>query len=512
MREDSGRGYDSIPFRGRPVPWASPAALGLTSLAHGGPALDPTRPTRVLELGCGDGAHLVPLAAFRPHVTCVGIDVSASALAVARDAATTLGLTNASFELADVAHLEPPAEPYDVVVAHGVYSWIDAERRAALRRVAARSVRDGGLVYVSFNAEPGWSVRGRVRDALVRARPASLDAARARLAALRGLLPDEPQDAWSYLLVHELERAAEATDGYLEHEYLAADNACFWLGDVVRAFEPEGLRYVGEATFDRAEGFVDPSLRQLAAALDGDELAREEWLDLRGFRQLRCAVFAKTASVDAPPPRAAVVERAWVAGAVARRNDPFDLQQGAEEVFDGPMGRELRIRSATVKVALLLLADRWPRGTRLDALHAECVERLDELGIEAEPATKLAETLGALHEELQVELRLEDGEVRTVASERPTALPLTRHEAASRDVLTTPFHGMVPIEPIDRAIIARLDGTRSREALCAELTEDILRGAIEIGGAPSGAARVGAFLEVRLDATLTTLGWWGLVR
>ncbi len=492
------------------MPWASPAALSLTSRAHGGPGLAPGAPVRVLELGCGDGAHLVPVAWFRPELTALGVDVSEGALARARRTTDALGLgERLRFEARDLAALEVEPGSFDVVIAHGVYSWIDAERRAALRRVSARALREGGLAYVSFNAEPGWSVRGRVRDALVRGGVTTADEARARLAGLRALVPDEPADAWSALLAHELERAAASEEGYLLHEYLAPDNASFWLGDVARDFEAEGLVYAGDATFDRLEGHVDPRLRARVAAIGGDWRTQEEHVDLAGFRQLRAAVFAK-GEVTAPPPRAALVEDAWIAGAVARRSDPFDLTEGVEEVFDGPKGRELRIRSATLKVALLLLADRYPRGTRLDALHAECRARLAPHGIPTRPIEDLAASLGRLHEEMQIELRLEDARLRVEPGERPRALALTRHEAAERDVLTTPTHAMLPLEPIDRAIVARLDGTRTLEALAAELAEDVAAGRLALEGAPSSAARARPAIEARLAVTVATMGWWGL--
>ena len=53
--------YDDLPYRSRPIEWTAPERLMLTSLLHGGPRqrLDGYR---VLELGCADGANLLPLA------------------------------------------------------------------------------------------------------------------------------------------------------------------------------------------------------------------------------------------------------------------------------------------------------------------------------------------------------------------------------------------------------------------------------------------------------------------
>jgi len=510
MSEDSRSRYDRVPFPGRPVPWATLSALSVASTAFGGPALDAGAPLRVLEIGCGDGAHLCGLAAFRPRLTAVGLDDSERALDAARAQVEALGLANVELRREDLADASVERGAYDVVLAHGVYSWIDPERRAALRRLCASALREGGLAYVSFNAEPGWSVRGRVRDALRRA-GATVEDAAAHLEGMRALLPDEPTDAWSQMLLHEVERASAAAPGYLAHEYLSTHNAAFWLGDVVADFAEAGLAWCGDALFDRAEGYVPEALRRSVDAQGLDRVTRAERVDLRMYRQLHGLVFTR-GEVNAAPPGSEVVEGAWIAGARRRRSAPGDIRDGMPEAFDGPPGREVQVGSATIKMALLLLADRYPRGTRLDALHAEVRERLAEHTFVAEPKQALAEALARLHRETLIELRHEEVAVRAEVPESPEALPLTRYEAAHRDVLTTPTGSMLPLEPIDRAILARLDGTATLDAIAAALTDAVLDGTLPLQGAPAGAPRIRAVIETRLEGLVPQLGWWGLLR
>src|SRR5690606_28801466 len=102
-----------------------------------------------------------------------------------------------------------PQGEQDYVIAHGLYSWIDAQRREALRRIVGGALAPCGLAYVSFNAQPAWGVRGRVRDVLARGPGGDLASARRRTAALLELL-GEPQNDWAVLLSHELDRAAQA--------------------------------------------------------------------------------------------------------------------------------------------------------------------------------------------------------------------------------------------------------------------------------------------------------------
>ncbi len=514
--------YDEVPYEGRAIPASAPAALVMTARAHGGPR-GPLERARVLELGCGDGANLLPLAFHHPDFTLTGVDSSARAIGVAEESARALGLSNVRFTCADIAAFAPEGE-HDYVIAHGLYSWIDADRREALRRIVRGALAPGGLAYVSFNAQPAWGVRGRVRDVLVRGPGSDLASARRRTAALLELL-GEPQNDWAALLSHELERAAQAPDAYLAHEYLAEDNDAFWLGEVVRDFERAGLRYVGDATFDRPEGFVHPELRE--RALEGDtkgaapasryvvplSIAEEERIDLLCYRQLRAAVFARGDAVFEAPAGIELLDEVRVASVVRALGDPFDPSPGVEELFAGPRGTEARVAGALSKMALLVLARDYPKAYSLSELSAIAAGLLSRQGITPEPDAreKLRAGLFALARLIEVELRLEAPRLRTTPGERPIATALTRHEAASRPALTTALHSALPIEPVDRAIIARLDGARSRSEVAAELARAVASGELALEGAPSGAARLAPLLEARVEQTITTLGWWGLV-
>ena len=48
---------------------------------------------------------------------------------------------------------------FQYIVAHGVYAWIDEAAAASLRRFVDRHLAPGGLVYVSYNAMPGWAAK-----------------------------------------------------------------------------------------------------------------------------------------------------------------------------------------------------------------------------------------------------------------------------------------------------------------------------------------------------------------
>lgn len=81
---------------------------------------DRGRPLRVLDLGTGTGCLLLALLSELPGATGVGIDASASALAVARENGATLGFGGrAAFHLGNWGRALEPS--FDVIVANPPY-------------------------------------------------------------------------------------------------------------------------------------------------------------------------------------------------------------------------------------------------------------------------------------------------------------------------------------------------------------------------------------------------------
>jgi release factor glutamine methyltransferase len=76
-------------------------------------------PLRIADLGTGSGAILLALLSELPQAFGVGSDVSAAALAVARDNATRLGLRRASFVACNVA--AALRGPFDLIISNPPY-------------------------------------------------------------------------------------------------------------------------------------------------------------------------------------------------------------------------------------------------------------------------------------------------------------------------------------------------------------------------------------------------------
>lgn len=111
--------------------------------------------TRILDAGCGQGRHLVPLAQLGFDVW--GCDTDADALAdvcAALDAAGLVGGNSATLLQQDAARLDVPDDTFGWVVACGLLDGYSDAERAALLEELRRVLAPGGWLYVTAKADP----------------------------------------------------------------------------------------------------------------------------------------------------------------------------------------------------------------------------------------------------------------------------------------------------------------------------------------------------------------------
>lgn len=373
--------YDELPYRSYPIEWTAPERLALASLLHGGPRL-PLEAYSVLELGCGDGANLLPLAYYRRHARFVGVDGARSRIEVAGERRSALGLSNVEFVHADftAAARRLSGRLFDYIIAHGVFSWIAPEVRDALLDLVAQHLRPGGLAYLNYNTRPGWDVRGLVRGFLL-AQTAGNDGLRVRaeraqevsgkiVAALAGL--DHP---YSQLLANEFRFVHQGDITWVGHEFLALDNHPYWRSEFLALARHHRLEYVADADFNYGSGRVPENLTPQLVIEQIKGRSIEDTMDLLCYRQLHSPILTSGA-FDRVPPGSSEFGKLLVASCLV----PCTARdRGENRIFRHPTGYEVEAKENHIENGLIRLVPLWPQGARVESIFPEVDRAEDDL-------------------------------------------------------------------------------------------------------------------------------------
>jgi SAM-dependent methyltransferase len=291
----AARYVTDVPYARRFVRELSPAWLDFTALICGfqPPARDGA--LAWCELGCGHGVTPAFLAAAHPKGRYIGIDIMPQHIAFADTLCRDAGITNAQFHVIDfaaAAKLDLPR--FDMIVAHGVYTWVDAAAQEDLIRFVERHLKPGGLLYLSYDCLPGWAGDMPLQHLLqtLTARGsgdsiARLDGADRIVTALQGLGADVLRLGAMGREWEELRRRLPPS--YFVHQFLPPAWKPIYVTELRRAIAGIGLAPVGSATIrENVDAFTleRPARELIAAASDPDlrELLRD-YLLMKRFRR-----------------------------------------------------------------------------------------------------------------------------------------------------------------------------------------------------------------------------------
>lgn len=298
---DWSEGYGTEEYTFGYFPALSPGLLRLNCLSAGlaPPACDELR---YLELGFGQGLSINMHAAAVPG-DFWGTDFNPTQAAFARTLAQAAGsgavLLNDSFaEFA--ARKEVP--DFDIIVLHGIFTWVSDENRRHIIDIVKRKLRVGGLFYVSYNCLPGWGATAPLRHLInLYGELASADAG-----GLAGKLDagmkftQKVIDAGALYFrntpgaARKLQQMVGGDLHYLSHEYFTSDWHLMNFSDVARMLDEAKLTFAASA---RTLNHID----KLNVPLEGEKLLaqikhpilRESVRDYLVNEQFRSDIFVK---------------------------------------------------------------------------------------------------------------------------------------------------------------------------------------------------------------------------
>ena len=466
--------YAAMPYAGDAIRETHPRRLATEAMLFG---LDPApvERCRVLEIGCGDGANLVPMAEGLPEAELVGLDLSPEAVAAARELAAGAGVENVRFDEGDLAAGGGRSlGEFDFVIAHDVFSGVAPEVREALLELVRSSLAPRGVAYVSFEVLPGGGIRELVRDAL-RGEVRHLPDAAARVGAARVAVARlQTAPAWGEgLLGQELHAVAAMDDARLFHDVLAHARVGTSLGDFAAAADRHRLAWFSEAVLaDTVFGTHTPEVAAALAAVRGDRIGWEERLDALTLRGTRRALLCRADRPAADTPDPDAVRRLLVASPLQLGSHRTPKEAGKVETFRAPSGQTISTDHPLLKAALVELGIGWPQAMPYTELMQDAraragaeAERLDDAPV---PPALAGAYAGGL-----VELHAQAPDAVTRGGRRPSVTPLARLQASRGSRVANRWHEPVELSSdVLRGLVASLDGSRDRAALARALRDD----------------------------------------
>ena len=282
----------------------TPSWITACSLLLGYRPIDLTRPFRYADLGCGNGLGALIAAATNPQAEVWGFDFNPTHIENARAMAAQSGLTNVHFEEISFEALangdaSAVGENFDMMVAHGILSWISLENRRHLAAVIGRRLRPGGLAYLSYNIAAGWSGVAPIQALMRQLARSSHHRTDQSTAEVFQTLDQLKAGGAMFFRTHptleaRLEQMKLQDPRYLAHEFLNRDWAPVMFEDVADLMAETKTHYIGTATFlENVDAVAVPEGVLPVLANTRDAAARETIRDLASAKSFRRDLWRK---------------------------------------------------------------------------------------------------------------------------------------------------------------------------------------------------------------------------
>jgi hypothetical protein len=456
--------YDDIPYPTAPSQAANADRLATIATLFGmTPA--PLSRCRVLELACGDGGNLIPTAFWHPESRCVGVDLAEKPIAAGKELAAHLGLRNLTLEAKDILTIGPEFGEFDYIIAHGFYAWVPEVVQEKLLALCRANLAPQGVAFVSYNCYPGSRMREMVRDLLfqfARPRDASPET-RERARKLLDFAAQERREtgSWGKVLNQLSTFVGSRPDNVLAHDEMGETWRPAYFHEFMARAERQDLQFLGEAAYNEMnDRWLTPEEREMLTQVEGDPLlVREQYMDFLKGRFFRQTLLCRRETELRREKAAEAILKLQVSSRLRPVSAAPDLDSMRPEQFRSKEGAALTASLPPMKRLLARLAEAWPR--RLPVADLAAQETSD---------FPLGEFLLQLYASDMISLQTHWNPYVTRPGERPESSRLARLMIAHRDQVTNQEHVDIKISgKLGVELLGRLDGTRDRAALLAEL-------------------------------------------
>lgn len=240
------------------------------------------------------------MAATYPHAQFYANDFNPSQILEARTLAEAARLKNVQFfddSFEEFLGRELP--PFDFISLHGIYSWISPKNRRAIVDFIRKNLKVGGLVYISYNALPGWAAARPLQALMLRYGERSSEPILKRIEDALGFTGQLLEANAGYfgqnpILKTRFEQLKQQNRQYLAHEYFNQEWNSFYFDEVARELEGAKLTFLGSAhILDYVDAINLSTAAQAQLSPIKDPLFREVVRDFFLNTQFRRDIFIR---------------------------------------------------------------------------------------------------------------------------------------------------------------------------------------------------------------------------
>ena len=459
MNKQVAAAYDRLPYPSGPHFYSHPGHVGmLAQLAGAKPAqLDNCR---VLEIGGSDGGNLLPIAIDFPTSEFVCLDISRVQIEMGRRHASALGVKNIDWHAADLTQFDfEPLGKFDYIIAHGVYSWVDASVQNKLLELYREILSSQGIGYISYNTYPGWHAQMALREMM--------------LAHVEGIADDDRRVEAVLDLVHRIANSSQGHDTpiatvarsfvdsmadfesvpvYITHEFLSENNSPIYYREFANRASMFGLQVVGDANHvEHSLDRLSDESRDWILQQSDDPVVQGQYMDFLSSGAFRRSLLCRREVKIDWNFSVSKWEKLFVSANVRPIDD-------SGERWSTGSGNTFSTSHQLAQGVLTRLSDAWPGSIQVAQIARSC-------SVATEPIAKIVESM---FQQKIVEGRLANQQCVNQASDRPRASRFCRHQATGGYV-TTQRHSRVRMDDEQAiAVLPLVDGTRTIQQIAVD--------------------------------------------
>ena len=447
--------------------------------------------SKVLELGCGSGGNLIPMAYEYPNASFLGLDTSPEKVELANKQVKELGLKNIEFKVVAFNKIDESYNDFDYIIAHNIFSLVSEEEQDNILKLCKERLSKNGVSYIGYNTLPGENLVRSVRDMMKYHadgfKETTDKAMQARL--LLDFIKDATKDTdtpYANILKSEADLLANYSNHKLSEELLNDQNTAFYFSEFMLKASKNKMQYLADANLPSMYvGNLSEDVSKRLAEI-GDIIRTEQYMDFVVNRRFRATLLCHQ---DVKLKRDIGFEdirdfhmSMYVAPEKAEKD--VDLMDDKEslsfKVYSINGENALTTTSPIMKATLYSFAESISE-FKIGDIATDASKKLKKISVED---IKQAFSVSAPELVLSGYLHITAEPKKFVLniSEKPKVSDIARMQAASPEMswVTNMRHERYPLNPFEKYMIALLDGKNTKDQVVKAMVEYVTKGELQL--------------------------------